>query len=149
MTLDDRIAALSDPEAIGLVQRFSRAQPKTDVPSALEASVARQLSGQLDLSESLHSTASQGEVARAALRFIASDPEHQAGIRALLDHSPSQKEKFVIVESAVLVPLVLIALQTHVKFERDKQGTWTVKVEKKPTDANLLKDMVKKLLSLG
>jgi hypothetical protein len=147
MTIDDRIASLGDLDAIGRLQRFSRAQPKHDVPSTLDASVCEQFRAELDLSEESVRTPSEGELARAALRVIASDPEHQIGMQALLDHP--QTEKFVVVETAVLVPLVLIALQTHFKFERDQLGKWTVKVEKKPTDASLLKDLVKKLLSLG
>jgi hypothetical protein len=42
---------------------------------------------------------------------------------------------------------VLVVLQTHVKFERDKAGRWSVKIEKKPTDNSLLKPLVQKLLS--
>jgi hypothetical protein len=146
MTLDDRIASLGD-EAVGLLQRFSLAQPKYDVPSALDASASEQMRKQLELSEEAIPPPSEGELARAALRVIASDPEHRIGVQALLDHP--QAEKFVVAETGVLVPLVLIALQTHFRFERDQRGKWTVKVEKKPTDPTLLKDFVKKLLSLG
>lgn len=88
---------------------------------------------------------SDGELARAALLLVASDPDHSAGIQALLEHGAS--EGFAALETAALVSAVLIALQTHVRFERDKQGKWTVKIEKKPTDASLLKELVKKLTS--
>src|SRR4051812_18226189 len=120
MTLDDRITSLSDPEAIGLLQRFSRAQPKCEVPSAFDVSVSEQMRAELGLSDEAVPIPSEGELARAALRVIASDPEHQIGVQALLDHP--QGERFAVVETAVLVSLVLIALQTHVRFERDQQG---------------------------
>jgi hypothetical protein len=147
MTVDDRIGMLADVEAVALLQRFSRAQPKTDVPAALDASVANQMRKEVGLAEEAMASISDGELARAVLLVIASDPEHRAGIELMLDHPPS--EKFVVVETALLVSAVLIALQTHVRFDRDKQGKWTVKIEKKPTDSSLLKDLVKKLLAFG
>jgi hypothetical protein len=147
MTLDDRIASLSDPEAIDLLQRFSGAQPKHEVPSALDDSISEQMREEVGLSDETVPPPSEGELARAALRVIVSDPEHRIGVQALLDHP--QGEKFLVVETAAVVSLILIALQTHVRFERNPQGKWSVKVEKKPTDSSLLKDLVKKLLSLG
>ena len=147
MSLDNRIALLSDTEAVGLLQRFSRAQPRQDAPSTLDASVSEQLREELELPDQTGSTPTEGELARAALRAIASDPEHREGIQALLDNPPT--EKFVVIETAAVVSLALVALQTHFRFERDKQGKWTVKLEKKPTDSSLLKDLVKKLLSFG
>ena len=146
MTLDDQVALLSGPEAIALLQRFSGAQPKRDVPAVLDPSVAGQMQEQLGFTHERSTTASDGELARAALRLVASDAEHRAGMQALLDHP--QGEKFVVAESALVVSAVLVALQTHVRFERDKQGKWTIKIEKEPTDPSLLKDLVKKLLSL-
>ena len=35
------------------------------------------------------------------------------------------------------VSAVLIVLQTHLRFEKDKQGKWSIIMEKKPTDATL------------
>jgi preprotein translocase subunit SecF len=58
-------------------------------------------------------------------------------------------QKFVVVEAAVVISAVLIVLQTHVNFERDKRGKWSVKVEKKATDATLLRELVKKLLAFS
>ena len=147
MTLDDRIAALGGAEAVALLQRFSRAQPKVDVPFALDASVAKQMCEELRLSPETGKSASDGELARAALRLVASDPEHRTGIEALLKHP--QTESFAVIETALVVSAVLVVLQSHVAFERDKQGQWTVKFEKKPTDPGLLADLLKKLLSFS
>jgi hypothetical protein len=148
MTLNDRIASLGDAQAMSLLQRFSQAQPKYDTPSALDADTSRRLRDKLEIREDESvPTPSEGELARAALSVLASDPEQQIGVQALLDHP--QGEKFAVIETAVLVPLVLVALQTHFRFERDQRGKWTVKVEKKATDASLLKDLVRKLLSFG
>ena len=55
-------------------------------------------------------------------------------------------ESFSIGLDAAVIAGVLIALQTHVKFERDKDGKLTWKIEKKPTSEALLKPLVEKLL---
>lgn len=147
MTLEDRIGSLDDSAAVRLLQRFAKAQPKRDVPAVVDAAVAGQLRKEVGLIAGADAATSEGDLARAALLVIASDPEHRTGIEAMLDNPAG--EKFVVVETALLVSAVLIALQTHVRFERDKQGKWNVMVEKKPTDSSLLKDFVKKLISFG
>jgi len=46
-----------------------------------------------------------------------------------------------------LATAVLIVLQTHVRFQRDAQGKWTLTIEKKPASDSLLKDLAQKLLA--
>lgn len=89
--------------------------------------------------------ASDGDLARAALLLLADDPQQQPILTALIE-GPAPT-KFGVLETAAVVTAVLLVLQTHVKFERDKDGRWTLKIEKKPTDNSLLKLLVQKLLS--
>lgn len=145
MPLESRIAALDDNAAVRLLQRFAAAQPPGDAPPALDAPLARQFGDLLDIAAG--PVASSGEVARATLALLARDSAHRAGITTLVESPPP--ERYGAVETAVLVSAVLIALQTHVRFERDKQGKWNVRLDKKPTDTALLKDLIRKLLSLG
>lgn len=145
MKLEDRIATLDDAAAVALVQRFARAQPKTETPDALDASTRDQLRAALESDAEPTAAASGGEVARAVLLVLASEAEQRAGIAFLLD-GPATRS-FAAAETALLVSAVLVALQTHVRFERDKEGKWTLKIEKKPTDTRLLKDLIKKLIS--
>ncbi|MBK7001350.1 MAG: hypothetical protein IPH35_15650 [Rhodoferax sp.] len=145
MKLEDRIATLDDAAAMALVQRFARAQPKTEAPDVLDESTRDQLRAALGLDAESAAAASGGEVARAVLLVLASEAEQRAGMEFLLD-SPAT-ERFAAAETALLVSAVLVALQTHVRFERDKEGKWTLKIEKKPTDTRLLKDLIKKLIS--
>ena len=49
------------------------------------------------------------------------------------------------VATIAVITAAIIALQTHVKFERDNEGRVHVKIEKKPLDDKLLKDVVDKL----
>ena len=67
---------------------------------------------------------------------------------AALVEGPMPDRFIGVLETAAVVSAVLIVLQTHVKFERDKEGRYTVLIEKKPTDESLLKGLVKKLLSV-
>jgi hypothetical protein len=136
---------MGDEAAVRLLQRFAAAQPKRDVPATVDAAVADQMRKEYGLTAEKATGTTEGSLARAALLVIASDPEHRTGIEAMLNNPGG--EKFVVVETALLVSGVLIALQTHVRFERDKQGKWEVKFEKKATDSSLLRDLVKKLIS--
>ena len=42
---------------------------------------------------------------------------------------------------------VVFVLQTHVKFDRQPDGKWSLQLEKKPTKDALLKGLVQKLIS--
>ena len=145
MTLESRIESLDDATAGSLLRRFAAAQPSGDRPDRLDPSLAGRFADLLGVTAT--PDASAGALARAALALLAQNPVHRPGIAALVD-SPAP-ERYGAVETALLVSAVLIALQTHLRFERDKDGKWSVRLEKKPTDAGLLKDVVRKLLSLG
>ena len=85
-----------------------------------------------------------GELARQALLLLAEDPEIGPNLEQLIEH-PSEKFGFEI-EMAITVA-VLIALQTHVRFERKPSGKWKLVIEKKPTQKGLLKALVRGILS--
>jgi hypothetical protein len=143
VTLESRIESLDDATAEQLLQRFAAAQPAEDRPGTLDSSLADQFAALLGVTAS--PDASAGALARAALTLLARDPAHRSGIAALVE-SPAP-QRYVVVETTLLVSAVLIALQTHLRFERDKDGKWSIKIEKKPTESSLLKDLVRKLLS--
>ena len=145
MTVEDRIRLLDDASAARLLQRFASAQPHVDRPETLDAALVEQFAERLGVTASPDPRA--GDLARTALELVAQDPAHRRGLTALIE-SPAP-ERYGVVETAFLVSAVLVALQTHVRFERDKAGGWSIKVEKRPTDTNLLKELVRKLLSFG
>lgn len=151
MTLNERIMSLSDKDAVRLLQQFSKGQSNSNSPVELDDTVAQQLQAEAqrldkEMNTSTESAldSSDGDLARVALLFIASDRDHCIGLQAMLDQP--KMESFAVLETAAVVAAVLIALQTHVKFERDKDGRWIAKIEKKPTDPGLLKDLIKRLL---
>ena len=86
-------------------------------------------------------------MARSALLLLASEPDYREGLAALMA-SPPPERMLGPWETMALVSAVLVVLQTHFKFERDKQGQWTVNLEKKPTDTQLLKSVIQKLLGI-
>ncbi len=142
--MEDRIAALDDAEALRLVQTigaaFARAE---DYETHLTPDLQATLGAAFDAA-SAGGAVSEGDLARAALRLYAEDPDHRAALTAMLDHPAPQQ--FDLGATLAVTAAVLVILQTHVRFYRDKAGKWTLKVEKKPTSDALLKPLVQKLL---
>jgi hypothetical protein len=88
---------------------------------------------------------SEGDLSRQALITLAQDPETHEAITALSKGPPPQR--FEPVTTVAIVAGALIALQTHVRFERDAGGKLKFLIEKKPTKDALLKPLVQKLIS--
>jgi hypothetical protein len=93
------------------------------------------------------------ELAHGALAIAATDPatgeldpNANAAIAALAA-GPASRAFFDPATSLPILVAALVILQTHVRFERDKDGRWSLKVEKKPTAEALLKPLVQKLLA--
>lgn len=144
MPIQDRIASLDDATARRLLATFARAQA-TPAETALTPELSQALREFAPGPEAAAVSASEGDLARAALLLLADDPQQQPMLAALID-GPAPT-KFGVLETVAIISAVLVVLQTHVKFERDKEGRWSVKIEKKPTDNSLLKPLVQKLLS--
>lgn len=141
--LTDRLQSLDDASACRVLTTFARAQspqPETQLTPAL-AQALREFAP-----EPAAGPVTEGDIARTALRLLADDPSHQPILTALINGPAPQK--MAVLETAGVIVAVLIALQTHVKFERDKDGRTSFKIEKKPTDASLLKTLIQGLLKL-
>ncbi|MBL8254268.1 MAG: hypothetical protein JNJ76_11775 [Candidatus Competibacter sp.] len=144
MPLRDRIASLDDATARRVLAIFARAQANP-TETALTPELRQALREFATSPEVAAVSASEGDLARAALLLLADDPQQQPILTALIE-GPAPT-KFGVLETAAIISAVLVVLQTHVKFEHDKDGRWSVKIEKKPTDSSLLKPLVQKLLS--
>ena len=145
MPIQDRIASLDDATARRLLATIARAQANP-AETTLTPELRHALQGFMpDLAATV--SVSEGDLARATLLLLADDPQQQPILAALIEGpAPTQ---FGVLETAAVVTAVLLVLQTHVKFERDKDGHWSLKIEKKPTDNSLLKSLVQKLLSFA
>ena len=141
------IAALRDDEAVHMVASIAQAQrgvvevpaPSPDLASALreEFAAAPEVSQVND-----------GELARAALSFLAEDPDYRPAIEARL--AAAGTERFGLVEVA-LTTAVLTILVSRIEFEtqKDEQGrvTWRFHYTK-PGLKEAAKPLVEKLVSL-
>ena len=90
-----------------------------------------------------------GEAARQALMLLVRDERFSGPIEAMLKGPAPERMAFGPVGLTLLSAGILLALQTHFKFERDKDGRWSVKIEKKATSSALLAPLVKKLMSIA
>lgn len=143
-SMKDLIQSLDDATARRVLATFARAQA-TPAETALTPELRQALREFATGPETAAVSASEGDLARAALLLLADDPQQQPMLTALIE-GPAPT-RFGVLETVAIVSAVLVVLQTHVKFERDKAGRWSVKIEKKPTDNSLLKPLVQKLLS--
>jgi hypothetical protein len=92
-------------------------------------------------------TTSEGDLARQALLLLAEDQATRQAIETMAANPSEARQKFDAGATIALTTAVLFALQTHIRFERDKQGKWTLAIEKKPTNESLLRALVSKLLA--
>ncbi len=144
LSVKDLIQSLDDATARRVLDSIARDQA-SPAETTLTPELRQALREFATSPETAAVSASEGDLARAALLLLADDPQQQPILTALIE-GPAPT-KFGVLETAAVVTAVLLVLQTHVKFERDKDGRWTLKIEKKPTDNSLLKLLVQKLLS--
>jgi hypothetical protein len=142
-TLSQHIETLSDAEAQRILTTFVTHQPGYS-NSTLSPDLTAALRQEPDLTAT---AASPGDLARAALLLLADDPQHQPILDAMTSQPPAQR--FGLVETAAVIGGVLFVLGTHIHIERNARGAWTIKIDKPPTDAKLLKSLLEKLLGLG
>lgn len=143
-SLQEPIQSLDDATAHRVLATFARAQA-----SLAEATLTPELRQALrefaTSPETAAVSASEGDLARAALLLLADDPQRQSILTALIEGPvPAQ---FGPVKNAAVITAVLLVLQLYVKFEYDKDGRWSIEIVKEPTDKALLMPLVQKLLS--
>lgn len=146
--IEKQINDLTDTSALNVLDVLAQAhkdQPATLSPSADMVDGLRQF-----LSHEGHSDIelSDGESARCALAILAGDTSNADPVRAMVNGPAPQRMGVEPVSGTLLATGILIALQTHIKFERDKEGRWSLKLEKKPSRDGLIAPLLKKLLSL-
>jgi hypothetical protein len=137
-SLDDSTAQ----KILGVIAR-SRRQPTGEIV-AWDPGLGQTLAHEFQISGEA-GPVSEGELARQALLVLADDPETGNAIEAMAASS-ARAEKFDFGVTLGLTVAVMIALQTHVRFERNSDGKWNLKIEKKPTRDALLKGLVQKLI---
>lgn len=141
--LPTRIAALDDDEAVRLVTLLARVEGD---PTETEFTSARRAALRDAFDAAPDPSAEAGDLARAVLQLHAQDPDNRDTLAQLLNGS--SPERFLNGTSIALGTAVLILLQTHLRFERDADGNWTVVIEKEAASSDLLRSVVQKYLGV-
>ena len=150
IVVEHQVMSLDDAAALRLLTTMAKAHehaqsfytvPEPD--STLGEALAAVLSNPADASYD----PSDADAARAALILLSQDDRFGEPIAQLLTNPRPQRMAVDPVTGTLLTAGLLLALQTHVLIERDKEGRWRVKIEKKPTKDSLVAPIVRKLLS--
>jgi len=134
-----------DCQAIRIVGLIGEAHQGEAPNGAERAELVRELANLLDTADV--PCPSDGEAAAAALELLAKEPRFAGPIEAARNGPRTRAMGFGVGE-AFLIAGLMVALQTAIDFERDKDGRWSIRIKKKATSDALLKPLVKKLLSL-
>lgn len=145
--MDEVIRMLDDAAAQRILARIARSRlPAGATPPAWTPDLCQALAEAFAVSPAAQPP-TDGELARQALLLLAEDPARRNAIHAMAGTGAEAPLKYDAGATVAVVTAVLLVLQTHVRFERDKQGKWSVVIEKKPTSEALLKPLVQKLLA--
>ena len=143
-----RIRELEDNTAVQILMIIAGRGNAVDTITTQRApEILDLLAGQLGAIPSTEKI-TPGEAARQALLLLSEGPEYQAPLTALVNGPETERFSVDPITTTAVITAALVILQTHVKFERDKQGRYSFKVEKKATSDQLLKPLVQKLLAL-
>ena len=143
--MTDWIDEMDDATAIRVLKVSAAARiPAGEGPPEVTAEVREALAA---YAAPAGEAASEGELARVAVRLLADDPDQAEALHALAA-GPAPEAMVGVAATIALAAAVLLVLQAHVEFERDTQGRWRLKIVKKPTSESLLKPIIGKLLGL-
>ena len=93
-------------------------------------------------------SASEGELARAALDLLREDPNFAEPIQVMASQAgeSASRQRYLEPVTIGLVTAALLALQTRVKFKRDHTGKWSLEMDKKSSSDAVVKALVQRLL---
>ena len=144
----EQIESLDDEVACRVLATVARAQAaRKTVEAAWTPATADAVAGTFGNVSPAGAPARESDLARAALLVLAEDPWHAEAIRALV--SGPEAKSFVSGETVAILTAALVVLQTRVKFSRDKNGKFTLLIEKAAASDGLLKALAEKLLSFA
>jgi hypothetical protein len=145
--MDADIATLNDVTAKQILATVVRAHMRSGVQApAADPELQHALSDAFAIAPA-DATVSQGDLARQALALYAEDPDTREAILRLREEYENTSFSVGGVDIA-LFTLAIVALQTHVRIDRDPKGKWSVHVEKKPLKDNLLVSFVRGVIGL-
>src|SRR5271157_3961775 len=147
--MDDMIRGLDNSQAVRVLTTFARVRlraggvAETEWTPELDRALRQDFPAEADAGRA--ASVSEGDLARQALLLLADDPQNREALAALIEGPPPESFEVVGAGTVALLAAMLVVLQTHMLFERDRDGKIHIKIEKKPTRDSLLKDLVQKL----
>ena len=148
VSLASRIGGLDDRSAVRILHAI--AQPKLRAAGSEPVwtpDLGRALCAEFDV-PAASVAAEPGELARQTLMLLAEDPANAEPIAALVSGPAPERFDLGAVSGTLLITAVLFALQSHIEFERDKQGHWSFKFKKTPTKDSIITPLIRRLVSL-
>ena len=143
-----QIAALDDAAALAVLQAVTKPHLRDESARAdWTPDLARALCDGLEAAPAA-AAPPPGEIARAALRLLAEDPDRSGPIAALIRNPGPKTFALDPFTGTLLVSAVLFVLKSHVQIERDKQGRWSFQFRSKPATTAQIAPLLKKLVSL-
>ena len=143
---EEKIQPVEDKRALRILGLIGEAHQEAVPAAEARTDLVRALRRAVDTTDV--ATPSDTEVAKIALQLLGDDPQFAKPIAALRNGPETKTMGPGVVEGTFLIAGVLLALQTHFEFARDKDGRWSIKIKKKPTSETLLKPLIKKLTDL-
>ena len=144
--MDSLIRDLDDATAIRVLQTFAGARARqADVVTRWTPDVRDALLQAVDAAQLAPAGLSEAELAREMLLALSSDPELREPLRALIHHPPPQR--FLEPGTMALGAAALIALQTHVEFKKNEDGTWPLKIVRNPLPTELIHNLIEEVVA--
>ena len=144
--IEGKTRGAGDDQALRALGLIGQAHQATVPAGAGAAELVRALAQVVDPADV--AAPSDAEAADLALELLAQQPGFAARIEAMRSGPQTRSLGVGVVEGALLIAGLLVALQTHFEYARDKDGRWSVTIKKKPTSDALLKPLIKKLTDL-
>ena len=132
--MDDMIRGLDDSQAVRVLTTFARVRlraggvAETEWTLELDRALRQDFPAEADAGRA--GSVSEGDLARQALLLLADDPQNRDALAALIAGPPPKPFEVVGVGTVALLAAILVVLQTHVLFERDKDGKIHIKRER-------------------
>ncbi len=138
---------MDDQTAIRILKTIAGTQLKHavgEIPPNPEAAAALRAA----FSSNDEPAPTEGELARAALDLLSTDPAFAEPIRIMASQlGPSRTQQYIEPTTIVLTTAVLLVLQTRIKFKADHAGKWSVEIEKKSAADATVRLVAQRLLT--
>ena len=145
--MDEIIDSLSDDRARRILETIAQARVRRGGQAIrLDRDLARALTDEFAVAPG-GASASEGDVAREALRVLADEPGTAEAIVTMAEHMPETRGTFVEPGTIALATAAIIALRTHVRIEF-KDGKWSFLWENEAAKDSLVRPLVEKLVGL-